>query len=155
MCPAPGPASATRRLTEVAGPGAGPAVRPAGPRHRRCQGRARPWTGGTSPAITAAEFGTCPERAVPPPGVGLLQVTRHPARPGHRLQRDTRLRGAKTLSVVTSAESGTGRAGAGGLPGRGALTTLAESVYIDGCGQVCPRCTSPLPEWAYDLEPPF
>jgi len=45
MCPAPGPASATRRLTEVAGPGAGPAVRQAGPRHRRCQGRARPWTG--------------------------------------------------------------------------------------------------------------
>ena len=24
--------------------------------------------GRTSPAITAAEFGTCPERAVPPPG---------------------------------------------------------------------------------------
>ena len=30
--------------------------------------------GRTSPAITAAEFGTCPERAVPPPG--LLPVTR-------------------------------------------------------------------------------
>ena len=89
-------------------------VPPAGPRHRRCQGRARPWTGGTSPAITAAEFGTCPERAVPPPGVGLLPVTRHPARPGHRLQRDTRLRGAKhcrSSPVRRAGQEGRGRAG--------------------------------------------
>ncbi len=155
MCPAPGPASAIRRLTEVAGPGAGPVMRPAGPRHRRCLGRARPWTGGTSPAITAAEFGTCPERAVPPRGVGLLPVTRHPAKPGHRLQRDTRLRGAKHCRSSPVRGAGQEGRGAGGLPDCGALTTLAESIYIDGCGQVLPRCTSPLPEWAHDLEPPF
>ena len=115
MCPAPGPASATRRLTEVAGPGAGPAVRPAGPRHRRCQGRARPWTGGTSPAITAAEFGTCPERAVPPgrrpaPGDPTPRETRPPPSSGYAPTR------SKTLSIVTSAESGIGRARRAGCP---------------------------------------
>lgn len=40
-------------------------------------------------------------------------------------------------------------------PGCGKLTTAAESIYIDGCGPVCPACTTPLPEWAYDIEPPF
>jgi hypothetical protein len=37
----------------------------------------------------------------------------------------------------------------------GARTTLAESVYIDGCGQVCTRCAGPLPPRWYHLEPPF
>jgi hypothetical protein len=32
-------------------------------------------------------------------------------------------------------------------PGCGATTTLAESTYIDGCGQVCPGCDGPLPAW--------
>ena len=40
-------------------------------------------------------------------------------------------------------------------PGCGALTTAAESVYIDGCGQVCPRCAGPVPAWMADIEPPF
>ena len=40
-------------------------------------------------------------------------------------------------------------------PGCGARTTLAESVYVDGCGQVCPGCAGPLPEWWDDVEPPF
>jgi hypothetical protein len=34
-------------------------------------------------------------------------------------------------------------------------TTLAESTYIDGCGQVCPDCAGPVPEWRYDIELPF
>jgi hypothetical protein len=33
-------------------------------------------------------------------------------------------------------------------PGCGALHTVAESTYVDGRGQVCPGCTSPLPAWA-------
>ena len=43
-------------------------------------------------------------------------------------------------------------------PGCGAATTLAESTYIDGCGQVCPGCDGPLPAWwddLKDIEPPF
>jgi hypothetical protein len=41
-------------------------------------------------------------------------------------------------------------------PGCGARTTLAEATYIDGCGQVCPGCVGPLPEWWNDdLEAPF
>ena len=32
-------------------------------------------------------------------------------------------------------------------PRCGMPTTLAESTYIDGCGQVCPTCAGPLPEW--------
>jgi len=40
-------------------------------------------------------------------------------------------------------------------PGCGALTTVEESVYIDGCGQVCPRCAGPDPAWMHDIEPPF
>jgi hypothetical protein len=40
-------------------------------------------------------------------------------------------------------------------PGCGNSTTLAESVYIDRYGRVCPGCTSPLPAWAYEIEPPF
>jgi hypothetical protein len=43
-------------------------------------------------------------------------------------------------------------------PTCGATTTLAESTYIDGCGQVCPGCAGPLPAWwddFKDVEPPF
>jgi len=40
-------------------------------------------------------------------------------------------------------------------PGCGTLTTLADSTYIDGLGQVCPSCTTPLPEGLEDLDPPF
>ncbi len=40
-------------------------------------------------------------------------------------------------------------------PGCGTVTTLAESGYIDGCGQVCLECFGPEPEWAVGLEPPF
>ncbi len=40
-------------------------------------------------------------------------------------------------------------------PGCGTVTTLAESRYIDGCGQVCPECFGPAPEWLDDIELPF
>ena len=44
-------------------------------------------------------------------------------------------------------------------PGCGAITTLADSVYVDGCGQICPRCDEaifgPLPTWWDTIEPPF
>jgi hypothetical protein len=41
-------------------------------------------------------------------------------------------------------------------PGCGARTTLAEATYLDGCGQLCPGCAGPLPEWWNDdLEAPF
>ena len=40
-------------------------------------------------------------------------------------------------------------------PGCGALTTVEESVYIDGCGQVCPRCAGPDPAWMAGIKPPF
>jgi hypothetical protein len=41
-------------------------------------------------------------------------------------------------------------------PRCGAATTLAESTYIDGCGQVCPACAGLLPEgWDESFEPPF
>jgi hypothetical protein len=40
-------------------------------------------------------------------------------------------------------------------PACGALTTAAESVYIDGCGQVCTGCAGPVPAWLLDIEPPF
>jgi hypothetical protein len=40
-------------------------------------------------------------------------------------------------------------------PSCGAPATLAESVYIDGCGQVCPRCAGPVPAWMHDIKPPF
>jgi hypothetical protein len=49
-----------------------------------------------------------------------------------------------TAAVVTCAKSGCG-----------ARTALAESVYVDGCGQVCPGCAGPLPEWWADIELPF
>jgi hypothetical protein len=40
-------------------------------------------------------------------------------------------------------------------PGCGNTTTLVESVYVEGCGQVCPDCAGPLPAWWDDIEPPF
>jgi hypothetical protein len=40
-------------------------------------------------------------------------------------------------------------------PWCGTLTTLAGSIYIDGLGQVCQNCTSPLPEGLEDIDPPF
>lgn len=40
-------------------------------------------------------------------------------------------------------------------PGCGARTTAAESVYIDGCGQACPRCADPDPAWLHDIEPSY
>ena len=40
-------------------------------------------------------------------------------------------------------------------PGCGTQTTLAESTYIDGRGQVCPGCAGPVPDWFGQIEPPF
>ena len=40
-------------------------------------------------------------------------------------------------------------------PGCGTVTTLAASGYIDGCGQVCPECFGPEPEWLTGVEPLF
>jgi hypothetical protein len=40
-------------------------------------------------------------------------------------------------------------------PGCGNITTLAESTYVDGCGQVCSHCAGPLPTWWNDVVPPF
>ena len=40
-------------------------------------------------------------------------------------------------------------------PGCGNITTLAESVYVEGCGQVCPDCAGTLPAWWNDIDPPF
>lgn len=40
-------------------------------------------------------------------------------------------------------------------PGCGAVTTVAESFYIDGCGQVCPACSGYTPGWLYEIDPPF
>jgi hypothetical protein len=40
-------------------------------------------------------------------------------------------------------------------PGCGARTIVAESVYIDGCGQVCPPLRRPGPAWLHDIEAPY
>ena len=40
-------------------------------------------------------------------------------------------------------------------PACGARIPFAESTYVDGAGQLCAACISPLPEWAYDIELPF
>lgn len=40
-------------------------------------------------------------------------------------------------------------------PGCGAVTTFADSTYIDGCGQVCPACAGPVLAWLGDIDPPF
>ena len=44
-------------------------------------------------------------------------------------------------------------------PGCGTSTTLAESTYVDGCGQICLECDEaifgPLPSWWDKIEPPF
>jgi hypothetical protein len=49
-----------------------------------------------------------------------------------------------TTTVITCAK-----------PGCGNQTPLAESTYIDGCGQVCPGCAGPVPDWFAQIEPPF
>jgi len=40
-------------------------------------------------------------------------------------------------------------------PRCGNPTTPADSVYIDGCGQVCPGCAGPDPDWINDIELPY
>jgi hypothetical protein len=35
------------------------------------------------------------------------------------------------------------------------LVALADSVYVDGCGQVCSECDGSDAEWLSDIEPPF
>jgi len=40
-------------------------------------------------------------------------------------------------------------------PSCGTPTTLAESTYIDGCGQVCTGCAGPVPVWLHGIEAPF
>jgi len=44
-------------------------------------------------------------------------------------------------------------------PDCGATTTLADSTYVDGCGQICRGCDEaifgPLPRWWDKIEPPF
>jgi hypothetical protein len=32
---------------------------------------------------------------------------------------------------------------------------LSESLYIDGCGQVCTACAGPSSQWLDTIEPPF
>lgn len=42
------------------------------------------------------------------------------------------------------------------MPGCDANAKLTESTYIDGCGQVCPSCAGPRPDWwDEDFDPPF
>ncbi|HEX9353440.1 MAG TPA: hypothetical protein VF933_06445 [Streptosporangiaceae bacterium] len=36
-----------------------------------------------------------------------------------------------------------------------ARVPAAESTYVDGAGQLCDACAGPLPEWFYDIEPPY
>ena len=44
-------------------------------------------------------------------------------------------------------------------PGCDAVTTTADSLYVDGCGQICPECEDThfggRPPWLDDIEPPF
>jgi hypothetical protein len=44
-------------------------------------------------------------------------------------------------------------------PGCGNITTTANSLYVDGCGQVCPECErihfGGRPTWLATIEPPF
>ncbi len=41
------------------------------------------------------------------------------------------------------------------MPCCGNPTSLTESIYIDGCGQVCPDYAGPDPDWFNDIEPPY
>ena len=41
------------------------------------------------------------------------------------------------------------------MPACQTVITLAGSVYIDGCGQVCDDCAGPSPEWLDNIHPPF
>lgn len=44
-------------------------------------------------------------------------------------------------------------------PGCGNVTTTANSLYVNGCGQVCPECEDThlggRPTWLATIEPPF
>lgn len=40
-------------------------------------------------------------------------------------------------------------------PGCGTVILLDESFYIDGCGFICRRCEGLLPEWWFEVEPPY
>jgi hypothetical protein len=40
--------------------------------------------------------------------------------------------------------------------GCGTVVPFGESLYVDGAGQLCTAsCTTPVPEWALGVEPPF
>ncbi|MGH3401141.1 MAG: hypothetical protein ACRDRJ_01245 [Streptosporangiaceae bacterium] len=41
------------------------------------------------------------------------------------------------------------------MPGCQTVITLARSLYIDGCGQVCDTCAGPSPAGLDDIDPPF
>jgi hypothetical protein len=51
---------------------------------------------------------------------------------------------APTAEIITCAR-----------PGCETRVPLAESGYIDGCGQVCLSCLGPVPAWFSEIEPPF
>jgi hypothetical protein len=36
-----------------------------------------------------------------------------------------------------------------------ARVPVAETTYVDGAGQLCASCTGPVPEWLYEIEPPY
>jgi hypothetical protein len=44
-------------------------------------------------------------------------------------------------------------------PSCGTVAPLAESIYVDGCGQICRNCDEeifgPRPDWWDTIEPPF
>ncbi len=44
-------------------------------------------------------------------------------------------------------------------PGCGKAHPRSESTYVDGCGQICPRCElamfGPRPDWWDTIDPPF
>jgi len=44
-------------------------------------------------------------------------------------------------------------------PGCGKVASRAESIYVDGCGQICPDCDEaifgPCPDWWSTIDPPF
>jgi hypothetical protein len=40
-------------------------------------------------------------------------------------------------------------------PGCDNVILLDESCYVDGCGFICAECHGPLPDWWFDIEPPY
>jgi hypothetical protein len=40
-------------------------------------------------------------------------------------------------------------------PACGARVPFTESTYVDGAGQLCAACISPLPQWAFEIELPY